>query len=344
MAFRSDASKPGDSATVTDPGTRGFMVSASTVEPPQGSGALCGIAEEFAAKPATGTASSTVPIAPSPGRSGFGPASALAYDSGTGNGIYGMGWSLHSGENTRCTSRGLPSRDDETAVFQLSGSEDVVPLPADGEPHSGTTSAPGHTIHRYQPHTQAQFARIERWTRADGETHWRAISRDNISTIYGRYPESGITDPHNSAHVFGRMICERRDTKGNAIAYTYRADNAADAELAAAHDANRTYLTINRSPNRSRYSNRRHRTGRDNRPSRRTRIGFPVQATTALIDTLARTAERVHGTAVDSTTQEHGPAACAGNRGRRNLAAQARTGPHAVNITCVGDWRGYCHG
>ena len=36
----------------------------------------------------------TVPIATSPGRSGFGPQLALTYDSGSGNGPFGFGWSL----------------------------------------------------------------------------------------------------------------------------------------------------------------------------------------------------------------------------------------------------------
>ncbi len=47
------------------------------------------------------------------------------------------------------------------------------------------------------------------------------------------------------------------------------------------------------------------------------------------------------GIAVDSTTEESGLAVRAlDRRGRRNLAARVRIGPHAGNITCVGDWRG----
>ena len=39
----------------------------------QGGGAIRGIGEKFAANPVTGTSSLSVPIATSPGRSGFGP-------------------------------------------------------------------------------------------------------------------------------------------------------------------------------------------------------------------------------------------------------------------------------
>src|SRR2546425_6107432 len=61
---------------------------------PKGGGAIRGIGEKFGANPVTGTASVSIPIATSPGRSGFGPQFSLAYDSGAGNGPFGLGWSL----------------------------------------------------------------------------------------------------------------------------------------------------------------------------------------------------------------------------------------------------------
>ena len=40
------------------------------------------------------------------------------------------------------------------------------------------------------------FARIERWTdRTNGEIHWRSISKDNITTLYGKDNNSRIFDP-----------------------------------------------------------------------------------------------------------------------------------------------------
>jgi hypothetical protein len=69
-------------------------ISAPSISLPKGGGAIRGIGEKFAANPVTGRASITVPIATSPGRSGFGPKLALSYDSGAGNGPFGFGWSL----------------------------------------------------------------------------------------------------------------------------------------------------------------------------------------------------------------------------------------------------------
>src|SRR6266536_2915994 len=55
---------------------------------PRGGGAIRGIGETFTTNPVNGTAGLTVPIATSPGRSGFGPQLTLAYDSGSGNGPF----------------------------------------------------------------------------------------------------------------------------------------------------------------------------------------------------------------------------------------------------------------
>src|SRR5262250_121320 len=106
-----------------------FRVEAPQLTLPKGGGAIRGIGEKFAANLVTGTGAMTVPIATSPGRSGFGPQLALSYDSGSGNGPFGFGWSLSLPSITRKTDKGLPQyRDDEESdVFLLSGAEDLVP-------------------------------------------------------------------------------------------------------------------------------------------------------------------------------------------------------------------------
>lgn len=82
----------------------------------------------------------TVPIAASPGRSGFGPQLALSYDSGAGNGPFGFGWSLSVPKIARKTSKGLPQYldNEESDVFLLSSAEDLVPeLSPSGARYSG---------------------------------------------------------------------------------------------------------------------------------------------------------------------------------------------------------------
>jgi hypothetical protein len=79
-----------------------------TISLPKGGGAIRGLGEKFAANPVTGTGSMSVPIATSPGRSGFGPQLSLSYDSGSGNSAFGFGWSLSLPAITRKTAKGLP--------------------------------------------------------------------------------------------------------------------------------------------------------------------------------------------------------------------------------------------
>src|SRR6266487_3638605 len=105
-------------------------ISVPSLSLPKGGGAIKGIGEKFAANPVTGTGSMTVSIATSPGRSGFGPQLALSYDSGAGNGPFGLGWNLSLPSISRKTDKGLPLYNDfdDSDVFILSGAEDLVPV------------------------------------------------------------------------------------------------------------------------------------------------------------------------------------------------------------------------
>src|SRR5205814_10457946 len=153
---------------------------------PKGGGAIRGIGEKLAANPVTGTGSLTVPIATSPGRSGFGPQLSLSYDSGAGNGPFGFGWSLSLPSISRKTDKGLPRYADaeESDVFILSGAEDLVPV-------GDQQQLDGYAIRRYRPRIEGLFARIERWTK-DGDVHWRSISKDNVLTLNGKDAKSRI--------------------------------------------------------------------------------------------------------------------------------------------------------
>ncbi len=218
------------------------------VELPRGGGAIRGIGEKFGANPVTGAGSMTVPIATSPGRGGFGPQLSLSYDSGAGNGPFGFGWTLSLPAITRKTDKGLPQYLDarESDVFILSGTEDLVPvLNADGSRFADTDSAPGFTIHRYRPRVEGLFARIERWTEAEtGAIHWRSISRDNITTLYGKDNNSRIfdpadLDPDHPTRVFAWLISETYDDRGNAVVYEYAVENDAGVDRLQANERNR---------------------------------------------------------------------------------------------------------
>src|SRR6266849_5278942 len=211
-----------------------------SVSLPKGGGAIRGIGEKFGANAVTGTGSMTIPVATSPGRSGFGPQLSLSYDSGSGNGPFGFGWSLFIPSISRKTDKGLP---------QYRDAEDLVPIL---EPNG---TAPGFTIERYCPRIEGLFARIERWTSDTGETHWRSITRDNVTTHYGKTENSRVFDPGDPKHVFTWLICESYDDKGNAIVYDYSVENQDNVDLSQANERNRV-RKANRYLKRIRYGNR----------------------------------------------------------------------------------------
>ncbi len=84
------ASIPGDHATDEERRTP----SAPQLALPKAGGAIRGIGEKFSTNPVTGTASISVPIITTSGRAEFSPQLSLVYDSGNGNGVFGLGWSV----------------------------------------------------------------------------------------------------------------------------------------------------------------------------------------------------------------------------------------------------------
>ncbi|HXB69950.1 MAG TPA: SpvB/TcaC N-terminal domain-containing protein [Candidatus Acidoferrales bacterium] len=225
---------------------------------PKGGGAIRGIGEKFAANPVTGTGSLNVPIYVSPGRSGFGPQLSLSYDSGSGNSPFGFGWSLALPAVTRKTDKGLPQYQDaqESDVFILSGVEDLVPSLVEGL-WSPDITAPRsmygkqYAIHRYRPRVEGLFARIERWINLSDpqDTFWRSISKDNITTWYGKTSESRIADPADPAdpahpsRICSWLICESYDDRGNAIVYHYKREDSKKVDLTQVNERNRSDVT-----------------------------------------------------------------------------------------------------
>jgi RHS repeat-associated protein len=254
-------------------------IKAPSISLPKAGGALRGIGEKLATNPVNGTARLTIPIPTSAGRFGFGPQLALAYDSGAANGPFGLGWDLGLPAIGRRTDKGLPRYGDheDSDIFVLSDAEDLVPAwqvnaagevvrDGQGNPLPDTQRRDGYEVRRYLPRIEGGFARIERWTRdADGDAHWRVISRENVTTLYGKTAESRIADPAAPDHVFKWLICQSYDDKGNAIVYEYAAEDGArifeapdGSPTAPPCERNRSDAArgANRYPKRIKYGNR----------------------------------------------------------------------------------------
>jgi hypothetical protein len=156
----------------------------------------------------------------------------------------------------------------ESDIFILAGAEDLIPVFKKGKKgntlYDSATKCPifhdeirdGYSIRRYSPRVDQAFARIERWTKVSqpslGNIHWRTISRDNVTSIYGKDDNSKIYDPtvrpDDPEHCLSWLISETYDTRGNAIIYNYYTENSVGVSINQPHEANRSDLT--RSANR----------------------------------------------------------------------------------------------
>ncbi|MCP5108626.1 MAG: toxin [bacterium] len=215
---------------------------------PKGGGAIKGIEEKFEVNAANGTAALSFPLPVSPARNDFVPSIALAYNSGAGNGRFGLGWDVSPPSISRKTEKGLPQYHDhdESDIFLISGAEDLVPLlekkGASWEKHEETRNENGqhYKVNRYRPRIEGLFARIERWENTlNGFIHWRSITSDNVTSIYGKTENSRIADPTDSHKIFQWLLDTSYDDNGNCINYIYKPEDKTGVNPAFNHEKNR---------------------------------------------------------------------------------------------------------
>ncbi|MBC7139121.1 MAG: toxin [Defluviimonas sp.] len=217
---------------------------------PTGGGAIRGLDERFAVNGANGTASFLIPLPVSPARGGQ-PGLSLSYSSAAGNGAFGLGWSVDIPSISRRTDRGLPQyRDAEDSdTYVMTGLEDLVVARDDtGNPIEAVRideDGRPHRIRRFRPRIEGAFSRIERWEdQATRLAHWRVLTRDNVTTIYGASPGARLADPQDPRRIF-RWMCERRfDDRGNLTLYEYKAEDM----VGVPHDAAETHRLSGAAP------------------------------------------------------------------------------------------------
>jgi RHS repeat-associated protein len=206
---------------------------------PKAGGSVRGMGEKFSANPVTGTASVSIPVPLTAGRGALAPALSLGYDSGSGNGVFGLGWTLDAPSISRRTDKGLPRYRDsgpDADVYQFAGAEDLVPALEPAADGSGwtpvTRTQDGFEIAAYRPRTEGAYSRIERWQDvASGDLHWLVTSRDNITAVFGRDPASRIVDSADSGRVFRWLLQESTDDRGSVVQYEYKAEDVSGAAV-----------------------------------------------------------------------------------------------------------------
>ncbi len=240
----------------TDGGkTKSNAIEIPSIVLPKGGGAIKGIDEKFSINAVNGTASFSIPLPFAPAR-GASPALNLSYNSGSGNGIFGLGWNISLPSIKRKTDKGLPQYFDniDSDIFLFSEAEDLVPefekengvFKLDhGEYIIAEKNFPAvgpytHKIRFYRPRIEGLFARIERWTAtATGEIKWRIISKDNITTLFGWSAGSRIADPADASRIYEWLPEFVFDDKGNCSQYIYEEENITGLDAHSLHNKNR---------------------------------------------------------------------------------------------------------
>ncbi|MEU0094818.1 SpvB/TcaC N-terminal domain-containing protein [Kribbella sp. NPDC006257] len=241
--------RQGSPAKTDEPGTTSAERDRPSLSLPKAGGAIRGLGEKFSTDSVTGTASLSLPIPLTPGRGDLTPQLALSYDSGAGNGPFGLGWSCGPASISRRTDKGVPRYLDDEDVFQLTGFEDLVPTPT-------VRNEGDFVVRRYRPRTEGAFARIECWRHVSGDLHWQVTTRDNVTSIYGRDPAARITDPADPRRVYRWLLEQTADDRGNLVRYEYKAEDGAGVDLSAPAERHRRTWS-QRYPKRIRYGNAR---------------------------------------------------------------------------------------
>lgn len=198
------------------------------IELPKGGGAIKSIDEKFEVNASNGTASLSIPLPFSLGRNGQAPQINLAYNSGGGNGVFGLGWGLGIPNIQRKTEKELPKYQDnnETDTFILSGAEDLVPVLeevyGDLIPYKRTVGKT--TLKRYRPRIEGLFSRIEK-IEDDGNVYWKTITRDNIVSVFGQDPQSQVSNPSIPEQIFRWNLEYTYDDKGHFTRYIYKEED-----------------------------------------------------------------------------------------------------------------------
>ncbi|WP_303315887.1 SpvB/TcaC N-terminal domain-containing protein [Flavivirga abyssicola] len=211
--------------------TQSNAIEIPSISLPKGGGALKGIDEKFEVNPSNGTAGFSIPFPVSPGRNGFSPSINLSYNSGVGNSIFGIGWSIGLPSIKRKTDKELPKYQDTNSsedTFVFSGIEDLVPFLEEGGTEAWKIKEyvdNGYKIKRYRPRIESGFSRIEKISHPDHGIYWKVTSGNNQVTFYGKSNNYKISNPIDEERIYEWLPEFSYDNKGNYTYYEYKTEN-----------------------------------------------------------------------------------------------------------------------
>ncbi|MDP4264685.1 MAG: SpvB/TcaC N-terminal domain-containing protein [Bacteroidota bacterium] len=188
---------------------------------PQGGGSIRSLSDNIAINAFTGSFQYNIPL-PFPAARELSPSLSLDYSSGSGNDVFGCGFSMEQQCIARLTRFGIP-RYDDTDIFTLNDNELVL--------KQGETDI-------YLERRQLIFPYIRMYAGGTAGCYWETVSVDNSMSKYGSTPESRIYDPADNTRIYKWLLTEETDSKGNRIKYNYTKFNSTNAYLSSVEYGN----------------------------------------------------------------------------------------------------------
>jgi RHS repeat-associated protein len=191
---------------------------------PSGEGSVDGLGESFEPLLSTGTATFSLPIQVPPARGRVQPALSFSYNSGGGQGLLGLGWSVGTPSISRQTDKGVPLYDG-TDRFAFNG-EELVEVAATGY-------LPATDARKFRPKLEGRHWRFFYLPAEDPpgaqvpdavemrRGTWLAQDKDGTRYFFGTASASRI---ENDEGVFAWDLAEVSDIHGNRAVYEYFRD------------------------------------------------------------------------------------------------------------------------
>jgi len=191
-------------------------VKPSVLSLPSGPGSIEGLGESFEPQLNSGTATYPIKLKVPPGRAGFAPDITLSYNSGAGNGPFGLGWKLDIPYIQRQSDKGLPyyvdgpdgTDNDHDGLTDEADEPDRI-IYADGE----ELVPVGNGIFRCE--NESAFVKFSRTETGS----WTAIGKDGVKSEFGITAAARIED---KGRVFKWLLEKMTDTNGNVVEFVYK--------------------------------------------------------------------------------------------------------------------------
>lgn len=204
-------------------------------ELPQGGGVIAGMGESLGTPGAWGTPEYSIPLPVSPARY-LQPQLALTYNSTTGNGPFGLGWSCNLPFIGRSVRSGLPGYNENDEFLSLAGIR-LVKCASDSPladtailtaSDVGLPASAQFIVTCYQEQVVSSFNRYEHWVEKSGDARrdfWVIRSTDGDIHLLGKSATAQLFDPAIPQHVARWYLEETLSPLGETILYQYRKEN-----------------------------------------------------------------------------------------------------------------------